>query len=137
MRIQRRSIKKARIEIIPMIDTIFFLLVFFMISTLSMSHYKGMPVNLPKAASGQQSPSESAAITITKEGQIFLDKQPVKKPSLGALLREQLMDNPDLLVIINADDGVEHGEVVEVMDTARSANVAKLAIAVKPKEPKQ
>ena len=50
MRIQRRSIKKARIEIIPMIDTIFFLLVFFMISTLSMTQFKGMPVNLPKAA---------------------------------------------------------------------------------------
>ena len=54
MRMQRRSIKKARIEIIPMIDTIFFLLVFFMISTLSMTQFKGMPVNLPKAASGQQ-----------------------------------------------------------------------------------
>lgn len=137
MRIQRRSIKKARIEIIPMIDTIFFLLVFFMISTLSMSHYKGMPVNLPTAASGQQAPAESAAVTITKEGQIFLDKQPVEKQSLGELLREQIVGNPDLLVIVNADDGVEHGEVVDVMDTARSASVTKLAIAVKPKEPKQ
>jgi biopolymer transport protein ExbD len=47
------------------------------------------------------------------------------------------VNNPDLLVIINADYGVEHGNVVEVMDTARSANVAKPAIAVKPKEPKQ
>ena len=61
MRIQRRTIKKARIEIIPMIDTIFFLLVFFMISTLSMTQFKGMPVNLPKAAAGQQAPAESAA----------------------------------------------------------------------------
>jgi biopolymer transport protein ExbD len=64
MRIQCRSMKKARIEIIPMIDTIFFLFVFFMISTLSMSQYKGVPVNLPKAASGRQAPAESAAITI-------------------------------------------------------------------------
>ena len=68
MRIQRRSIKKARIEIIPMIDTIFFLLVFFMISTLSMTQFKGMPVNLPKAASGQQAPAESAAITHRQRG---------------------------------------------------------------------
>ena len=73
MRIQRRSMKKARIEIIPMIDTIFFLLVFFMISTLSMSQYKGMPVNLPKAASGRQAPAESAAITIDKDDRLFLD----------------------------------------------------------------
>jgi biopolymer transport protein ExbD len=137
MRIQRRSIKKARIEIIPMIDTIFFLLVFFMISTLSMTQFKGMPVNLPKAASGQQAPAESAAITINKEHQIFLDKQPVEKTSLADRLGGLIAKNPELLVVINADDGVEHGHVVEVMDIARSANVAKMAIAVKPKEPKK
>jgi biopolymer transport protein ExbD len=134
MRIQRRSMKKARIEIIPMIDTIFFLLVFFMISTLSMAQYQGMPVNLPKAASGQQAPAESAAITIDKDHQIFLDKQAVDQTTLGNLLREKIAKNAALLVVINADDGVEHGRVVEVMDIARSANVAKMAIAVKPKE---
>jgi Biopolymer transport protein len=137
MRIQRRSIKKARIEIIPMIDTIFFLLVFFMISTLSMTQFKGMPVNLPKAASGQQAPAESAAITINKEHQIFLDKQPVEKTSLADRLGGLIAKNRELLVVINADDGVEHGHVVEVMDIARSANVAKMAIAVKPKEQKK
>ncbi len=137
MRIQRRSMKKARIEIIPMIDTIFFLLVFFMISTLSMTRFKGMPVNLPKAASGQQAPAESAAVTINKDGRVFLDKEPVEKSALADLLRRQLEKNPDLLVVINADDGVEHGRVVEVMDMARGANVAKMAIAVKPKEPKK
>ena len=134
MRIQRRNPKKARIEIIPMIDTIFFLLVFFMISTLSMAQYRGMPVNLPKAASGQQAPAESAAITIDKESRIFLNKEKVDQAALADLLRQQLEQNADLLVVINADDGVEHGRVVEVMDIARGANVAKMAIAVKPKE---
>ena len=137
MRIQRRSTKKARIEIIPMIDTIFFLLVFFMISTLSMSQYRGLPVNLPKAAAGQQAPAESAAITIDNQGRVFLDKQPVEREMLGDLLRQQLADNADLLVVINADDVVEHGRVVEVMDIARAANVARMAIAVKPKETKR
>jgi biopolymer transport protein ExbD len=136
MRIQRRSTKKARIEIIPMIDTIFFLLVFFMISTLSMSQYKGMPVNLPKAASGRQAPAESAAVTIDRDERIFFNKQPVEKSALGDLLRQQLEKNPELLVVINADDGVAHGRVVEVMDIARGADVAKMAIAVKPKEQK-
>ena len=70
MRIQRRSGRKARIEIIPMIDTIFFLLVFFMMATLSMSHYSGLPVNLPKAATGQQPPSESAAVTMIGCGKV-------------------------------------------------------------------
>ena len=137
MKLQRQELKRARIEIIPMIDTIFFLLVFFMISTLSMSQYRGMPVNLPKAASGQQAPAESVAITIDNQGRVFLDKQPVEKEMLGDLLRQQLAGNADLLVVINADDGVEHGRVVEVMDIARDANVAKMAIAVKPKEIKR
>jgi len=134
MRIQRCNLKKARIEIIPMIDTIFFLLVFLMISTLSMAQSRGMPVNLPKAASGQQAPAESAAITIDNESRIFLNKEGVDKVALGELLRQPLEQNADLLVVINADDGVEHGRVVEVMDIARGANVAKMAIAVKPKE---
>jgi biopolymer transport protein ExbD len=134
MRIQRRNPKKARIEIIPMIDTIFFLLVFFMISTLSMAQYRGVPVNLPKAASGEQAPAESAAITIDKESRIFLNQEEVDQAALGDLLRQQLEQNADLLVVVNADDGVEHGRVVEVMDIARGANVAKMAIAVKPKE---
>jgi biopolymer transport protein ExbD len=91
-------------------------------------------VNLPKAASGQQAPAESAAVTIDQQAQIFLDKQPVDKASLGDLLRQKLAQNAELLVVINADDGVEHGRVVEVMDIARGANVAKMAIAVKPKD---
>lgn len=131
---QYLEVDRARIEIIPMIDTIFFLLVFFMISTLSMAQYRGMPVNLPKAASGQQAPAESAAITIDNESRIFLNKEGVNQATLGDLLRQQLEQNADLLVVINADDGVEHGRVVEVMDIARGANAAKMAIAVKPKE---
>jgi len=136
MRIQRRNTKKARIEIIPMIDTIFFLLVFFMISTLSMTQFKGMPVNLPKAASGQQAPAESAAVTIDKDGRLFLNQQAIDKTALSEALRQQLAKNAEMLVVINADDGVQHGQVVEVMDIARGANVAKMAIAVKPKEQK-
>jgi biopolymer transport protein ExbD len=134
MRIQRRSIKKARIEIIPMIDTIFFLLVFFMISTLSLTQFKGMAVNLPKAASGEQASAESAAITIDKDGRLFLNQQAVDKAALGDALKQQLANNAEMLVVINADDGVAHGQVVEVMDIVRAASAVKMAIAVKPKE---
>ena len=134
MRLARRNIKKARIEIIPMIDTIFFLLVFFMISTLSMARYTGLPVNLPKAASGQQTPSESAAVTITQDGKVFLDKQEVPRENLRAILQQRLAIKPDLLVLINGDEHVEHGLVVDIMDAARQAGVAKMAIAVKPNE---
>ncbi|MBM4264368.1 MAG: biopolymer transporter ExbD [Deltaproteobacteria bacterium] len=137
MRLRQRPVKKARIEIIPMIDTIFFLLVFFMISTLSMAQYGGLPVNLPKAASGNQAPAESAAVTIQPDGTVAIDKQPVARGQVGAVLQERLTKNPALLVLINADEKVEHGVVVEIMDAARQAGVAKMAIAVKPKDTRQ
>ena len=134
MRLQKRNLKKARIEIIPMIDTIFFLLVFFMISTLSMARFTGVHVNLPKAASGSQPPSETAIISLTKEGRLFFNKSEVSEESLRQSLREGLVKNPELLVVINADDGVQHGKVVELMDQARQTGATKLSIAVKPKE---
>ena len=137
MRLARRTIKKARIEIIPMIDTIFFLLVFFMISTLSMSRYSGVPVNLPKAATGQQPASESAAVTITPDGKVYIDKQEVLRENIYTVLKQRLTANAELLVLINADERVEHGQVVDVMDHARKAGVAKMAIAVIPKDSRQ
>jgi biopolymer transport protein ExbD len=133
MRLRRSEIKKARIEIIPMIDTIFFLLVFFMISTLSMARYSGLPVNLPKAATGQQPPSESATVSVGRDGKISLDKQEVALGQIAQILKNRLVTNAELLVLINADEKVEHGVVVEIMDAARQAGVTKMAIAVKPK----
>jgi biopolymer transport protein ExbD len=105
-----------------------------MISTLSMAHYSGLPVNLPKAATGQQTPSESVALSIGPDGNIAIDKQPVAHDAIRDTLKARLAKNPELLVLINADERVEHGLVVEVMDQARQAGIAKMAIAVKPKE---
>ena len=134
MRLQKRSLKRARIEIIPMIDTIFFLLIFFMISTLSMARFTGVQVNLPKAASGRQTPAESAALTLTKDGRLYVNKEPVARGALRQSLQLLLAKNTELLVIVNADDAVPHGQVVQIMDETRHAGVTKLSIAVKPKE---
>ena len=102
---------------ILMIDTIFPWS--FMISTLSMSRHSGVPVNLPKAATGQQPASESAAVTITPDGKVS---------SIAGVPREHPHRAPtaaggesELLVLINADERVEHGRVVDVMDDARQA----------------
>jgi biopolymer transport protein ExbD len=137
MRLSRKgNLKKARIEIIPMIDTIFFLLVFFMISTLSMARFTGVQVNLSKAASGSQPPTETVVISLTKEEQLFFNKTQVSRDALLQSLRAELAKNPELLVVINADDGVQHGRVVEIMDDARQTGVSKLSVAVRPREAK-
>jgi biopolymer transport protein ExbD len=132
MRVPRQEADKARIEIIPMIDVIFFLLVFFMISTLSMTVNRGLPVNLPKAASSQKELRESVNITVTREGELFLNKEPIALHDIAQRVQAGLEKDPELLAVINADDQAIHGTIVEIMDTIRLAGVSRLAIAVKP-----
>jgi len=132
MRVPRKEPEKARIEVIPMIDIIFFLLVFFMISTLSMTINRGLPVNLPKAASSQRDLRESLNITVTREGDIFLNKEPITLQEISQRVQAGLVKDPELLAVINADDHTIHGTVVEIMDKVRLAGISRLAIAVKP-----
>ena len=132
MRVPRKEPEKARIEVIPMIDIIFFLLVFFMISTLSMTINRGLPVNLPKAASSQRDLRESFNITVTREGDIFLNKDPITLQEISQRVQAGLVKDPELLAVINADDHTIHGTVVEIMDKVRLAGISRLAIAVKP-----
>ena len=132
MRLSRRGVRKARIEIIPMIDTVFFLLVFFMMASLAMTVYRGMPVNLPKAESGQPTRDDSAAITLGRSGETYLNQEPTTRDALGPQLRALLAANPNLVVMINADGEVLHRRVVDVVDVARTAGVARVAIAVVP-----
>lgn len=132
MRIPRREPEKARIEVIPMIDIVFFLLVFFMISTLSMTINRSLPVNLPKAASSQQELRETANLTVTKDGAMFLNKEPVTLQDMAPKMKAELAKAPELLVIITADDQTSHGAIVDAIDEMRLAGVSHLAIAVNP-----
>ncbi|MBI5875206.1 MAG: biopolymer transporter ExbD [Deltaproteobacteria bacterium] len=130
--------KKARIEIIPMIDTMFFLLVFFMIATLSMTVMRGMQVNLPKADAVKKDIKENLSVTISKDGKIYFNnKKETSIPELRGALVAEVSANPDTMVIINADEEVLHGKVVEVMDEIKLSGVTKLAIATKQKDKKQ
>lgn len=127
--------KKARIEIIPMIDTMFFLLVFFMIATLSMTVMRGMQVNLPKADAVKKDIKENLSVTISNDGKIYFNKKETSIPELRGALVAEVSANPDTMVIINADEEVMHGKVVEVMDEIKLSGVTKLAIAAKQPVP--
>lgn len=131
MRLARPAQEKARIEIIPMIDVIFFLLVFFMISTLSMTVNRGLPVNLPSAATAQQGIRENVNLTVQSDGQMFLNKEPVAIQDIGQRVKAAVAADPQLTVVINADGQVLHSRVVDILDELRAAGVSGLAIAVK------
>ena len=124
-----RSNKRARIEIIPLIDIIFFLLATFVMVSLSMVKNAGISVNLPAAtSSAPQSREDSAVISITGAGEIFLDKQPVNLGELVDLLRSLSARQPQLKVFINGDVKAEFGQAIAVLDKVRALGITKIAI---------
>ncbi len=136
MKLRRQQPKKARIEIIPMIDTMFFLLVFFMVATLSMTMQRGLPVNLPHAATAQDELRQVVILTLTKEGKLLFDKEEIGSlHEVAARLIRWKATGSEVSVVINADRSVEHGSVVELMDAIRQGGVTRIAIAVKPLQP--
>ena len=129
MKIRQRTVKRARIEIIPMIDVIFFLLVFFMVSSLAMTKINSMPVSLPKTSASPEAIKQSIILTVKKGGEMFVNKIPVDMASLGQHLAYEMHENPQDVVVVNADEGVDYGLVVRVMDSARQIGVRKFALA--------
>ena len=116
-----------QINIVPMIDVIFAILTFFMMSSLFLTRSTGVPVNLPKATTAQAQNSGRFTVTVNARGQIQLNNQTVSlselKPRLQALVGTQPVQ-----IIINADERVSHGQVVAVMDQLRQVTGVRLAI---------
>jgi len=122
----------AQINIVPMIDVIFAILTFFVMSTLFLTRQEGLPVNLPQASTAKQA-AEPARVTLTvdKTGNLFLNKQPITLEALEAGVKEKVKPEQPLMVVLNADEGVNHGKIVEVMDKVRRVKGASLAIATR------
>ncbi len=120
----------ATINVVPLIDVLFALLTFFIMSTLFLTRQEGLPVNLPKAATSQQSQIPTRiTVTVDPKGQLSLNKKPTTVETLTEQIRTLMGKNPEIVVVINADNKVEHGNVVAVMDRVRQIKGAKLAIA--------
>lgn len=130
-----RVARPPRLMIIPMIDIIFFLMVFFLFSTLQMVYQKSMPVNLPVASSSHQEAPKPVAITLMKDGTISIGDTVVSIEEIKSRV-EQLADKADTPVILRADENVEHGKVIKVMDEIKSAGVTKLSIATQSTQEK-
>jgi biopolymer transport protein ExbD len=120
----------AQINIVPLIDVVFTLLTFFILSSLFLTNSEGLPVNLPKANTGQQPKSlEKITVTISSEGQVNVNRKPTKFDNLTEEVRTLVGNQQDVLVIINADEKANMGLAVTVMDKVRKIPGTKLAIA--------
>ena len=124
--------EQFEINLMPMIDVIFSILAFFIISTLFLSRAQTLPINLPSAQTSEPKNTAEINITIEPDGDLFLDRTPIQLAQLKDALKAKITTNSESLVIINADEKVEHGTVVKVMDRLRQVPGAKMAIAAEP-----
>ena len=113
---------------IPLIDVVFLLLVFFIYSMFSMTIHRGLPVNLPTASTATVDKKTFITITLQRDGRLFVEDQEVDTHTLSSLLVKEREKDPDLQVYLRADREVSYHRAVEVMDLVRSAGIHKLAL---------
>ena len=128
-----RTTAKPKLMIIPMIDIIFFLLVFFMMSMLSMVVQKSMPVQLPVAQTAKLDLGKKLPVTITADGVIYVEKEVIPLELLSRRLEVEKASGHDVTVIIRADKKATYERFIVVLDTLKKAGISKISIATDEK----
>ena len=125
--------KKARIEIIPLIDIMFFLLAAFMLASLSMLRLQSVRMDLPSASTAKQDfKPDLVNIGVGKGGEIYLEREQVNLAQLHAFLAEKVRHNTNVPVYISGDKDAKHGAVVRVLDLVRREGIQKVSFAISP-----
>jgi len=123
---------EARIEIIPLIDVMFFLLASFMLVSLSMVNLKSVKVNLPTATTATlDTKKDFVSISVDKTGTIFMDKQLVGPNEMVLRLNTWRHTNDNMRVFISGDQDVRYGSIVRVLDLVRSTGIQKVAFEIR------
>jgi len=134
---QNRRRDEAQLDMTPLVDVVFNLLIFFMLSTTFVTT-PGIKINLPQASSKELKVQEKEVrIALTKKGKIYLNRKLVTLDDVRKILKQKARINPKMLVIIQADAQVTHGKVVQIMDIAKTSGLNKLAIATRPRQKKK
>ena len=126
--------KHARIEIIPLIDIMFFLLASFMMVSLSQVRMKGWKVNLPEGKSGEvQNKKDYVSLSVDKDGLYYFDKEQVKLEDILPRLQKVYRSSPEAKIFIRGDTDAVHGNVTRMLDQIRSSGFTKLSFEIKSK----
>lgn len=121
--------RKARIEIVPLIDIIFFLLATFVLVSMSMVKNQGVPIRLPVASTGKSiEQGETMIARISQDGAVFLNKQEYVVEALPQALEAFKNGQRDPKVIIQGDRDASYGNVIAVLDAVRKAGISKVAV---------
>lgn len=131
MRLPEEPDTPPQIYLAPLIDVVFALLTFFILSTLYLTRSQGLPVALPKAVTAESQKAAQIVITIDEQSRLAIDKKPIQLDALNDEVRAALSRNRQSVVVIQADERVAHGQVITVMDRLRTIPGVRLAIATR------
>lgn len=131
MRVNAIQFKRAKIEIVPLIDVVFFLLATFVMVSLSMTRNQGMQVQLPQAtqAEKQSSDNETVTLTVMENGEVFFNKEKISMQQLPFKLQSMKGSMSDPKVVLNAAAGANFKLVVGVLDETRKVGITKVGIS--------
>ncbi|PQL25573.1 biopolymer transporter ExbD [Veillonella tobetsuensis] len=128
-----RTTNKPKLMIIPMIDIIFFLLVFFMMSMLSMVVQKSVPINLPSSQTAKVDMQKKVPITVTADGSIYIDQTKTTIEGMIKYLQIEQSKGSEMTVVLRGDKAAQYGTFVQVLDTLKQMNITKIAVATDSK----
>jgi biopolymer transport protein ExbD len=128
MKIKQRETRRVRIEMVPMIDCVFLLLVFFIYAMLSMAVHRGLPVNLPASKTVKIDKKLILAVTVKADGSIFVDKEPVELERVTTVLQAKAAGQDQPGVLLFADRNLTYQNLFEVLDRIRQAGLNRISL---------
>jgi biopolymer transport protein ExbD len=126
MKVKFNTKPKARIEILPLIDIVFLLLVFFIYAMLSMAVHRGLTVNLPKSSSAVIDKKSVVSVTIKADGSVYVNKQKVAVENLTDMLSK--MNGKDIKASLFADKRIAYNTIFSVLDKIRNAGIYEIGL---------
>jgi len=124
----RKGGEEAKVEITPLIDMVFILLIFFMVTTTFVKDFQ-VELERPSAASAERASTKAIRVTVDRNGGVFVDGDPVRPWMLQSRLRQMLSYNPDGTVLVIADQQLRSGQLIEVVDQVRLAGAKDVGVA--------
>ena len=125
------------IQITPLIDVVFLILVAFIYTSMFLTQKVGLPIDLPQAKEATAQAKKALTLTMTADGALYLNQQPIRLESLASALSAARAANPDVVLYLGADHRARLGSLVEVLDIARAAGIGGLTIATERAAPRR